>query len=320
MKSSNIVCIGELLIDFICTDIGTDLVQGNMFVKRAGGAPANVAAAISRLGGFASIAGKVGGDPFGEFLEKCLNDAGVDTSMVIKDSMIPTTLAFVSLKENGERDFVFNRGADRYLSANDINLNKLRQAKIIHFGSATALLDNPFQSLYLDTMKQMKDVGRFISFDPNYRQDLWKGRINDFVALSRLCMEHADFVKVSEEELQIIAGTDDKEKALRILHSIGVGVVTVTLGKQGTLLSNINERSIIKSIDIKSVDSTGAGDAFVGSMLFQLAQHKELAKISLKFDFLSNMVSFSNKVGALTCTKVGAIASMPTYEEVNVQL
>jgi len=127
-----------LLIDFFCTDVDINLVEGKNFEKQAGGAPANVCATIVKLGGSALFSGKVGNDPFGHFLKNTLEELKVDTSMLVLDELNPTTLAFVSLKENGERDFIFNRGADAYFSEEDLDKDKIKNASILHFGSATA--------------------------------------------------------------------------------------------------------------------------------------------------------------------------------------
>src|SRR3954462_13510366 len=155
--NTSVICIGELLIDFFCKDIGIDLVEGKNFEKQAGGAPANVSAAIVKLGGSALFSGKVGNDPFGYFLKNTLDEVKVDTSMLVLDDEHPTTLAFVSLKANGERDFVFNRGADAYLTENDLDKKRIREAGILHFGSATALLAEPFQSTYLNVIQAAKE-------------------------------------------------------------------------------------------------------------------------------------------------------------------
>src|SRR4051812_34655887 len=182
--SSSIVCIGELLIDFFCTDVDINLIEGANFQKQAGGAPANVCATIAKLGGTAQFCGKVGNDPFGHFLKKTLDDVKVDTSMVVLDAVHPTTLAFVSLQANGQRDFVFNRGADAFLVEEELDHDKLNNAAIHHFGSATALLTDPFQSTYFTVMRNTKNNGKFISFDPNFRIDLWKNRVADFIKLA----------------------------------------------------------------------------------------------------------------------------------------
>lgn len=233
MRSNSVVCIGELLIDFFCTDVDIDLMKGHHFLKSAGGAPANVSAAIAKLGGDAAFSGKVGKDPFGYFLKETLDTVNVDTSMLVMDEKAPTTLAFVSLQNNGERDFVFNRGADALFTMDDIDEDKLNQAKILHFGSATALLSDPFCTAYLRLMSNAKDKEQFVSFDPNYREDLWKGRVHEFVSIAKRAIGLSDFVKVSDEELEIISGVKDHEKGVAILHEIGAKIVAVTLGKSG---------------------------------------------------------------------------------------
>ena len=316
-NNSSVICIGELLIDFFCTDVDIDLVEGQNFEKQAGGAPANVCAAIVKLGGSALFSGKVGNDPFGHFLKNTLEAVNVDTSMLVLDDEHPTTLAFVSLKANGERDFIFNRGADAFLTENDLDKDRIMESSILHFGSATALLADPFQSTYVNLIQAAREEGKFISFDPNYRIDLWKGRIDDFIKLSQKGIAIADFVKVSDEELMIISGMNDREDGIAMLHELGAKVVAVTLGKEGTMVSNRQRIEIVPSVKVDSIDSTGAGDAFVGATLYQLSIGEEPKRLLENFEQLKNIISFSNKVGAIVCTKVGAISALPTQEEVH---
>ncbi|MEH7273229.1 carbohydrate kinase family protein [Neobacillus vireti] len=311
--NASILCMGELLIDFFCTDIDINLMEGKNFEKQAGGAPANVCATIAKLGGTAQFCGKVGNDPFGHFLIKTLDDALVDTSMIVLDDVHPTTLAFVSLQANGQRDFVFNRGADAYLVEEEVDHDKLNHAAIHHFGSATALLNDPFQSTYFAVMRKAKNNGKFISFDPNFRNDLWRNREDHFIRLAKKGIALADFVKVSDEELHIISGSSDLAAGTAALHQLGAKVVAVTLGSKGTYLSNGCRSEIIPSVKVKSIDSTGAGDAFVGATLYQLAKINPAFE---DFETLKNIISFSNKVGALVCTKVGAISAIPTLDEI----
>ncbi|KHD37801.1 sugar kinase [Clostridium acetobutylicum] len=312
---NNVLCIGELLIDFICSDIDTTLSKGENFKKKAGGAPANVTAAISKLGGSASFLGKVGNDPFGHFLKETLDEVKVDTSMLIMDNNSSTTLAFVSLQANGERDFVFNRGADGLLRYDEINLDKVYSNKIIHFGSATALLGGEMTDTYLKIMEEAKKMGIIISFDPNYRDNLWGNRTEEFIAISRKCIELADFVKLSDEELKIISGEKNIQNGVKLLASNNK-VIAVTLGKEGTMISNGEEVEIIESIKIKSVDSTGAGDAFVGAFLYKLSEALEARDVLSDFNKIKENVRFANKVGAIVCTKLGAISSLPSLSEV----
>ncbi len=300
-----IVCIGEILIDFFCKEVGTTLTDGVQFEKQAGGAPANVCATIAKLGGEALFIGKVGADPFGDFLQQTLKSAHVNTSMLIRDQHTPTTLAFVSLKAEGERDFVFHRGADATLTMDDIDFTLLKDATIVHFGSATALLDGPFYDTYMTFMKKMKAEGKFISFDPNFRKDLWRGKEAIFIERAKQCITLADFVKVSEEELGLLGDTST-------IHSLGAKVVAVTLGKEGTQLSTHDRQQIVPSISIQAVDSTGAGDAFVGAMLYQLAQSEDHS-----WQRWLDITAISNAVGALVCQQIGAIAALPTIQQVN---
>lgn len=312
-----VICIGELLIDFFCMDIDVDLIHGGQFVKKAGGAPANVSAAVARLGGSSAFVGKVGNDPFGHYLKRTLDQEKVDTSMLMMDANAPTTLAFVSLEASGERDFVFNRGADRLVDADEMDRERLYEAEVLHFGSATALLEDPFRTTYVELMQGAAENGRpFISFDPNYRKDLWAGRLSEFIELAREGAAIADLVKVSEEELQLMTEEGNREEAVRLLHELGAKRVCVTLGKNGTLVSDGTAMIQVPSIVVKSIDSTGAGDAFVGALLDQISRVEE-RKSSLSFEQLAAFVAFANKVGAIVCTKVGAIAALPTLEEVN---
>ena len=316
--SNKILCIGELLIDFICSDVNVDLTEGVNFIKKAGGAPANVTAAISKLGGKAMFAGKVGEDPFGIFLKRTLEEAAVDTSMLILDSKANTTLAFVSLKSDGERDFIFNRGADELLNYDKLDENKVLDSKIIHFGSATALLGGPSKETYLKVIESSREKEIFISFDPNYRADLWKGRVQEFIEVCKQCLKYADFVKVSDEEIKIISGQESIGDGVKVFHELGAKVVAVTLGKEGTLISNAKETATVGSIKIQSIDSTGAGDAFVGACLYQIAKLDDPKNLFRDFEKMKEITVFANKVGAIVCTKLGAIAALPNLAEVEI--
>jgi len=314
---NNVLCIGELLIDFICSDIGVSIQEGVNFTKKAGGAPANVTACISKLGGSSCFAGKVGDDPFGTFLKKTLDDVNVDTSMLLFDKAHSTTFAFVSLKANGERDFVFDRGADAFLTFDELDMTKIKSSKIIHFGSATALLGGPTMDTYIKAMKIAKQEGKFISFDPNYRVDLWKGNLDAFIYEATKCIKYADFVKVSDDELRIITKKESLEDGVNTLHILGAKIVAVTLGENGTFISNRKETATIPSIKIKSIDSTGAGDAFVGSVLYKISLLSQPKKLVYDFNKIKEITYFANKVGAIVCTKLGAISSLPNIKEVD---
>lgn len=309
-----VLCIGELLIDFFSNDRNGNLKESQTFTKKAGGAPANVCAAIAKLGGEAYFCGKVGNDPFGDFLQKTLDQVNVNTSLLVKDPSHPTTLAFVSLQEDGQRDFVFNRGADAYLTIEDVPLEILNKINIIHFGSATAFLPGPLQESYKKLFKAAKNTDSFISFDPNFRMDLWKGQEKLFIQLTHEFISNCDFLKLSDEELLLLTNETDIEKAVISLHSLGAKYIAVTLGKNGTYFSCNRKSVTIPSIPIHAIDTTSAGDAFVGAVLYQLSTVKN--PHTLNSVQWQNIISFSNIVAAKVCEKVGAIEALPTTKDI----
>jgi len=302
-----ILCIGEALIDMICTDKGSALSDGNHFLKKAGGAPMNVAAAIAALGGNVSVSAKVGADPFGKHLIEVLNSFQVDTTQVLTDQDQFTTFAFVSLMENGERDFYFNRGADRMLSETDISTIKVNEFGIAHFGSATAFLPGPLQATYNMLLEKSKAENLFISFDPNYRQLLFGDNQPEFISRSWEFIKQADFFKVSDEEAMLITGKSTIEEAANCFFETTSAVFAITLGKEGTLLGFNKTTSIIPSIPIQPVDTTGAGDAFVGAVLYQLAHSSKSEIEQLQEEDWKLIFNKANKAGARTCEYMGAM-------------
>lgn len=315
-EEQKVLCVGELIIDFICTDINVDLVRGEHYVKKAGGAPANVAVTLSNLGVESYFAGKVGADAFGDFLELTLKEKNVDTRMLARDSESPTTLAFVSLDSAGERDFMFNRGADANHRREDLDMELVEECSILHFGSATALLGGDSRKTYLELLTWSKENSRFVSFDPNYRLDLWKGRQREFVQEVLALLSDIDFLKVSEEELQLISGRLDLQAGVNFLHQQGTKMVAVTLGEKGTFISNGTDNQLVESIAIQAIDATGAGDAFVGAFLSKVAQMEELKALQVDFAAITEITSFANRVGAMVCLRTGAIDAIPTMDEV----
>ena len=303
---SRILCIGEALIDMICTDKGSTLSAGNNFLKKPGGAPTNVAAAIAALGGKVELAAKVGNDPFGKHLIEVMQGFGVSTKWMLQSNNYFTTFAFVSLMEDGERDFVFNRGADGELSRAEIEAIDLDEFSIVHFGSATGFLSGPLQAAYQGLLQRALHKNLFISFDPNYRHLLFKNNLQTFIDQSWNFLESCNFFKLSDEEALLITGAATLADAVKILLKKTNAIFTITLGKEGTMLGMNDETIIIPSIHVKAVDTTGAGDAFVGAVLYQLSTlQKDLQSIS--FDNWKNIIYNANKAGARTCEYMGAM-------------
>src|SRR6478752_843296 len=302
-----ILCIGEALIDMICTDKGKSLSAGNHFLKKPGGAPTNVAAAIAALGGKVELAAKVGNDPFGKQLIEVMQSFGVSTKWMLQDDNFFTTFAFVSLMKDGERDFVFNRGADGQLSRQEIEAIDLEDVSIIHFGSATGFLPGPLQAAYQGLLQKALQRNIFISFDPNYRHLLFKNNTQTFIDQSWNFLECCHFFKLSDEEAQLITGCPTLKDAVEVLLQKTTAIFTITLGKEGTLLGFKGETITIPSIPVKPVDTTGAGDAFVGAVLFQLSDFSFEKIQSLPFQQWQHIVLNANKAGARTCEYMGAM-------------
>jgi fructokinase len=302
-----ILCIGEALIDMICTDKGKSLSDGQNFLKKPGGAPTNVAAAIAALGGSVELAAKVGTDPFGKHLIDVMESFGVSVKWVVKDPDHFTTFAFVSLMENGERDFYFNRGADGQLSISDIENIDLDEFSIIHFGSATGFLTGPLQAAYTGLLQKALQKNILISFDPNYRHLLFQNNSQSFIDQSWNFLQSCHFFKLSDEEAMLITGAFTVTTAADILLKKTKAVFAITLGKEGTLLGFNNSTEMIASIEVKPVDTTGAGDAFVGAVLSQLSAYSldEINKFSA--DDWKKIIYNGNKAGARTCEYLGAM-------------
>jgi|SRR5688572_4470909 len=302
-----ILCIGEALIDMICTDKGKPLSEGENFLKKPGGAPTNVAAAIAALGADVELAAKVGKDPFGKHLVEVMESFGVSTKWILRDENYFTTLAFVSLMENGERDFYFNRGADGQLSRDEVDAIDLKEFSIVHFGSATAFLPGPLQIAYQSLLQKSLQQGIFISFDPNYRSLLFQHDKKSFIAQSWNFIKCCHFFKVSDEEAIMLTGRSTLTDAANDFLLKTKSVFAITLGKDGALLGLNGKTRIVPGIKIKPVDTTGAGDAFVGALLYQLID-KSLVEIkSLTGPQWDKIIANANKAGARTCEYMGAM-------------
>lgn len=312
-----ILCIGEALIDMICTDTGSTLSKGEHFLKKPGGAPTNVAAAIAALGGDVLLAAKVGDDPFGQQLIDVMNDFGVSTTYMVHDKNYFTTFAYVSLMEDGERDFVFNRGADGQLSVTDIENIDLNNCSIIHFGSATAFLPGPLQQAYTSLLQKALARNIFISFDPNYRHLLFKNNTVSFVRQSWEFIKQCHFSKLSDEEAILISGCSSVNDAADVLAQQTKATLAITLGKEGTMLVNDGTKTIVGSIPVKPIDTTGAGDAFVGAVLYQLRDYTRQAIQTLTTENWKQIVMNGNKAGARTCEYMGA---MEAFKHLNSQI
>ena len=302
-----VLCPGEALIDFVSMDVGKSIQETNGFIKKAGGAPANVAAAISKLGCEAYFCGSVGNDAFGKFLEDTLIANNINTELMFKLNDHNTTFAFVSLMKDGERDFEFARDADEYLPFDYIE-NNLDKFDLFHFGSATAFLDGQLKETYYKIKDYALKNNKLISFDANYREALFGDRQEVFINCCKEFIADSDIVKLSDEELKLISGIENLEDASRFIVDLGCKSLIVTLGKRGALVTNKETQVLVPTKEIEMKDATGAGDAFIGAVLAQILNEPDKD--------IFEIVKLANVVGGLTTTRVGALESIPTWDEV----
>ena len=312
-KEVDIVALGELLIDF--TEAGVSKAGRKLFEQNPGGAPANLLTVASHMGYRTSFIGKVGADMHGVFLRKTLCAEGIDTAALVEDTDYFTTLAFVEIDENGERNFSFARkpGADTQLRKEELDQRLLSDCKIFHFGSLS-LTDEPAKGATLAAIAIAKKAGALISYDPNYRPSLWESE-ELAVETMKAVIPFADVMKVSDEESLLLTGKSDYEEAADELLSMGLKLVAITLGGDDVLVATRNRKEMIAAFRTEAVDTTGAGDSFWGGFLSQfLALNKRIA--DLEWDEIRKCAVMGNAVAGLCVQKRGGIPSIPRMEEV----
>lgn len=304
----SVVAMGELLIDFVALESGVSVGEASGFQKAPGGAPANVAVAVARLGHPSAFVGQVGDDPFGHFLADVLAETGVDTSGLRFHDGARTALAFVSLAEGGERSFVFYRhpSADMLMEPKDVAMEVIERARIFHFGSIT-LIGEPSRSATVAAARFARDRGLIVSYDPNLRLALWPDA--DAARAGMLAgLEFAHVVKISDEELEFMTGGSDPAALWRD----DMRLLVVTHGENGATAYTRDGRTVHQPpYRVEPVDTTGAGDGFVAGVLTGILEHPD--------DFLDRLPSIlglANAVGAMATTRRGAIPALPSRADV----
>lgn len=313
MHGYDVVALGELLIDFTPAGISDN---GNpLFEMNPGGAPANVLVAVARLGGRCAFIGKVGNDHFGYFLKQTLENNNIDTQGLKYTGQANTTLAFVHLDDRGERSFTFlrNPGADTLLEEHEVETGIIDKGKIFHFGSLS-MTHQPAERATLKAVEYAKQNGKVISYDPNWRPSLWKD-VDMAKQKMILGLRYADIVKLSEEELKLLTEEPDIERAAQIVFDMGVKLVLVTLGDQGCYYMHSSGRGHVPAYQVKVVDTTGAGDAFLGGMLYNISRI-DCPIEKMDCHQLEEIIRFANATAALCITKRGGIPAMPSIDEV----
>lgn len=309
----DVVALGELLIDFAC--LSTDADGYPTMAAHPGGAPANFLAALTKYGAQTALLGKVGDDAFGAMLVRTLAEAGIETCGIVTDERVFTTLAFVTFDDQGDRAFSFARkpGADTQLRFEELDLSLIDAAKVFHFGTLS-LTDQPVKAATAQAVSYAKERGKWITFDPNLRKPLWKD-LDDARNAILWGLHQADFVKISDEEVDFLWGCDEKTAGEKLLTEFHVKLALITMGAKGAYLANRAGFAYAACPLVEPVDTTGAGDICGGAAVSQLLQIGKPMECLSQSD-LDRIVRFASAAASLSTEKNGGIPSVPQYEEV----
>ncbi len=309
----DVTTLGEVLIDF--TEAGTSDGGMSLFERNPGGAPANVLVALEHLGHSTAFLGKVGTDMHGEFLRGVLEGEGIDCTGLIADPDVFTTLAFVALAPTGERTFSFARkpGADTQIAPDDLVYDVIADSKVFHVGSLS-LTDEPARSATHAALSFARDHGCTLSYDPNYRANLWPSA-EAAAEQMRSIVPLMDLMKVSDEECELMTGHADPAEAASALLAQGPKVVAVTLGGSGALVACADGIREVPGFPADVVDTTGAGDSFWGGFLAAFVE-SGLAPEAVAVEDAAGFARMGNAVASLCVRGRGGIPSMPSREAV----
>ena len=302
----SVLCFGELLIDFVALEMGVTVGDASGFVKAPGGAPANVAAAVARLGYPSAFMGQVGDDPFGRHLAGVLAAENVDIRGLTYSGEARTALAFVSNTADGDRSFMFYRhpSADMLMTPADVDTALIDACAVFHHGSITFIREPAASALRL-ALEHAQSRGKFISYDPNLRLPLWDSA--EAAKAGMLAgLETAKLLKISDEELEFLTGGADVSPLWRD----SLEMICVTYGSKGAVV-HLKDGTRVEhgGYAVQATDTTGAGDAFAAAMLIGILENRGDWRARLP-----EILDFANAVGALTCLQKGAIPSLPTME------
>ncbi|MDY3831924.1 MAG: carbohydrate kinase [Candidatus Ventricola sp.] len=310
----DVTALGELLIDF--TMISADGEGYPTMAAHPGGAPANFLAALAKYGKRTALLGKVGTDKFGRLLKGTLEGAGIETRGLVAADDVFTTLAFVTLDASGDREFSFSRkpGADTCIRFEELDLSLIDEARAFHFGTLS-LTDEPARSTTQQAVAYAKAHGKLITYDPNLRKPLWKD-LDEAKTQMLWGLQHADVVKISDEEVEFLFGLNPQDGAAHILKEFGVKLVFVTCGPDGCFFKNAQASGQVPGMSgIRVVDTTSAGDIFGGSAVYRLLETGK-APEALEEKELREIVSFACTAAGLSTTKHGGIQSVPDIDDV----
>jgi len=312
-----ILCAGEILFDFISKSPNKGLGESELFEKRPGGSPFNVAVGLAKLGANVSFLTKIAQDQFGEFLFNYLKENGVNTDCSFMAEGLKTCLAFAAVDSQGKAEYEFYRdnAADTQLELKDIESLDYEKFNIFHFGSI-ALIDEPTSTTLTSLFDKFISRGLLTSFDPNIRVSLLKNK-NDYNELVKNIIKKVDILKMSDDDLFYITGKRDVEEAISTLSLKEGSILFVTLGSQGSLVYKNGISKRVPGYKVRVVETVGCGDSFMAGVLYKLRDFSKDELCNISLEELVEYAGFANKCAAIVATKQGAANAMPTLSEVS---
>lgn len=324
---ADVLCLGELLVDWVCTTLGAELDRAQSFTKAAGGAPANTAVGLARQGLAVGFIGRCSDDQFGIWLRSVLEADKIDTSGMKSDPNAQTRMAYVVTTMTGDRKLAeFSRVAcaDARLEPGDLKPEQFAKASVLHFGSIS-LIASPAAEATKKAVELAQSNKLLVSYDPNVRLGLWpspeacKSKILD-------TLKWADMVKINEDELNFLTGSRDLSAAEALRKEHNIPLLIITLDSRGAYITTAKGNRTIPGFQVSLVEATGAGDGFNSGVIAGLMPHIKTApdrrKVleSMEISVLADIIRRANAIGALACTRPGAIPALPTTEEIDVFL
>jgi fructokinase len=311
----DLVCMGVLIMDMFPLEKGKHIAEVSAYKPTPGGAPANVAVAAKRLGLTCAFIGKVGNDYFGHHLAKVLQNEGIDITGIRYDEFARTTLNFHAKPEENVIEYLFyrNPGADYRLSSEELDLELIKNSKVLHFDSL-CLTHEPSKTTTYQAVETARQAGVMVSFDVNYREPVWES-MDQFLTNVFTMIKYSDVIKLNEFEVELLYPKMTIETACQKILENGPKLCLVTLGENGSFFMTQEGGKKVSVLDVEVIEPIGCGDAFIGGLLTQIIKNKiDLNHLSM--NQLEEFVKYADTVASLTATKYGTIPAMPYLSEV----
>lgn len=321
---TDVLCLGEILVDWVCTTVGAELDSAQQFTKAAGGAPANTAVGLARQGVATGFIGRTSDDAFGRWLRSLLEEEGINVEASVLDPSAQTRMAYVVTTSSGDRKLAeFSRiaCADSKLQPNDLKQHLFASASVLHFGSIS-LIESPAQESTKKAVEMARANKMLVSYDPNVRISLWPSKETCRKTILNT-LSWADVVKINEDELEFLTGSRDTSAAEKLREEHNVPLLIITLDSRGAYFVTKHGGKQVPGFQVELVEATGAGDGFNSGVIAGLlplikgTADKREALLALEQTKLFEIIQAANAIGAITCTKAGAIPALPHRDEID---